>query len=96
MIYRVLKAILNINQNIKKEDLMKVMSISSDKDKNHKFFIDLLTPDALKLKLGCLFNKYSKAKLCNWEQVKTTTIELPNAAPLQNGGKSGTSYETWS
>ena len=70
MIYRVLKAILNINQNIKKEDLMKVMSISRDNDKNHKFFIDLLTPDALKLKLGCLFNKYSKEKLCNWEQIK--------------------------
>ena len=70
MIYRVLKAIQNINQNIKKEDLMKVMSISRDNDKNHNFFIDLLTPDALKLKLGCLFNKYSKAKLYNWEQIK--------------------------
>ena len=62
--------------------------------KNHKFFINLLAPDALKLKFGCLLNKYSKAKLCNWEQIKKITIGLPNEKSLQNGGRSGTTDET--
>ena len=70
MLYRVLKAILGINHNIKKEDLPNTMSVNTkDKDKSKKFFINLLSINALKLKLRCLFHKYSKKKIWDCEQI---------------------------
>ena len=70
MLYRVLKAILGINHNIKKEDLLNTMSVNTkDKDKDKKFFINLLSTNALKLKLRCLFHKYSKKKIWDCEQI---------------------------
>ena len=70
MLYRVLKAILGINHNIKKEDLLNTMSVNTkDKDKGKKFFINLLSTNALKLKLRCLFQKYSKKKIWDCEQI---------------------------
>ena len=70
MLYRVLKAILGINHNIKKEDILNTMSVNTkDKDKGKKFFINLLSTNALKLKLRCLFLKYSKKKIWYCEQI---------------------------
>ena len=42
MIYRVLKTILNISQNIKKEDLLKVMSIRRENDKKRIISFSLI------------------------------------------------------
>ena len=49
MIYRVIKSIFGINQNVKKEKLLNVMGVNMKYDSD---YIDRLTPNALKLKLG--------------------------------------------
>ena len=33
-------------------------------------FVDRLSPNTIKLKLGCLFSKYMKSKPCNWSVIK--------------------------
>ena len=48
MIYRVIKSIFGINQNVKKEKLLNAIGINMEYDSD---FIDRLTPNALKLKL---------------------------------------------
>ena len=60
MIYRVIKSIFGINKNVKKEKLLNSMGINMEYDSD---FIDRLTPNALKLKLGLLFNRFSKRKI---------------------------------
>ena len=49
MIYRVIKSIFGINQNVKKEKLLNAMGINIKYDLD---FINRLTPNALKLKLN--------------------------------------------
>ena len=62
VIYKIIKSIFGINQNVKKEKLLNAMGINMEYDSD---FIDRLIPNALKLKLGWLFNKFSKMKI--WE-----------------------------
>ena len=66
ILYRVLKGIFGINCNISKAKVLGIMGVWNKENIN---FIDRLTPNAVKLKLGCLFNKYSKIKPWDWDKV---------------------------
>ena len=61
MLYRISKSLLGIKFNVKKSDLLNYMCT---KDKSVTEFINHLFPSAFKLKLGCLFNKFLKEKIC--------------------------------
>ena len=67
MMYRILKDIFGINSKTKKSMLLDLLCINGRKESK---FVDRLTPSAIKLKLGCLFSKYSKCKSCNWSVIK--------------------------
>ena len=64
MIYRVIKSIFRINQNVKKEKLLNTIGINIEYDSD---FIDRLTPDALKLKLVDFYCKFLKRKI--WDVI---------------------------
>ena len=67
MMYRILKGIFGINSNTKKSMLLDLLCTNG---RNESGIVDRLSPSAIKLKFGCLFNKYSKSKPCNWSVIK--------------------------
>ena len=44
------------------------------KDKSITEFINHLSPNAFKLKLGCLYNKFSKEKICKCKKINNHWI----------------------
>ena len=66
-LYRLIKRLFHINCNASKNILFKTLLLNPDDMKNaHSKYIDRLSKNAIKLRLGWLFNKYNKEKLFCW------------------------------
>ena len=57
-------------------------------------FIDRLTPNAVKLKLGCLFIKYPKIKLWDSDKVHNYYFWIIKYKSLRGGDVNGTIYDS--
>ena len=88
MLYRILKWLFCVHQNVKKDRLFKFLSISRPADdliwslsnikqtqtiKRPKcYYIESLSLKTIKLKLGCLFSKQPKLKGWKWNVIATS------------------------
>ena len=100
MFYRTLKWLFYVHQNVKKDRLFNVLSISRPADdliwslsnikqtqtikRPKSYYIESLSLKTIKLKLGCLFSKQPKLKGWKWNVIVTSNHLISDCPKTAN------------